>query len=165
MQLYVLSLRASSLRQLELLFGNSTGLDISSFDSIHCATCDNTDNAYYTFICLLMVGGRPSKKPRLVRSSYSLPGSAGRYSQNVHRHRIFTVQSTGQVNLRTRYIDAVLPASDVSETECDIGTNSHNMDPWNEIQYDDSEPQVHDDVLVAKEKRKRTAGVSKSPFN
>ncbi|KAG1886583.1 hypothetical protein F4604DRAFT_1917395 [Suillus subluteus] len=32
------------------------------------------------------------------------------------------------------------------------------MDPWNEIQYDDSKPQVHDDVLVAKEKRKWTAG-------
>ncbi|KAG1734228.1 uncharacterized protein EDB91DRAFT_1238442 [Suillus paluster] len=103
-------------------------------------------------------GGRPSKKPRLVRSSYSLPHSVGQSSQNVHHHRILTAQPTGQINLCTRYLDAVLPASDVSDAENDDGANSHDMDPWNETQYNDSEPQAHDDVFVVKEKQKRTAG-------
>ncbi|KAG1722596.1 uncharacterized protein EDB91DRAFT_1240203 [Suillus paluster] len=95
-------------------------------------------------------GGRPSKKPRLVR--HPVPGSAGQSSQNVHRHRVFAIQPTGQINLETRYLDAVLPVDNVSETH-DVSADCCKTDPWNETYISlDAEPH---EIYVLTEKQKQ----------
>jgi hypothetical protein len=95
-------------------------------------------------------GGHPSKKPQLVR--HPVPGSAGQSSHNIHCHQIFTIQPTGQINLETRYLDAVLPVDNVSETAYDGSSDCCETDPWNETHISlDAEPH---DIYVLTEKQK-----------
>ncbi|KAG2365285.1 hypothetical protein BDR07DRAFT_1481550 [Suillus spraguei] len=78
--------------------------------------------------------GRPSKKPRLVRHVLSDPTGAS--SCNVQRHRIYAVDPTGQIDLRTTYLNGT-PAGATPELELGINTNLFE-DPWNESQNDTS---------------------------
>ncbi|KAG1864355.1 hypothetical protein F4604DRAFT_1882078 [Suillus subluteus] len=97
--------------------------------------------------------GHPSKKPRLVR--HLLPSTTAKTFSDKGHHRIFTVQPTGQINLRTTYLDAT-PANDTLEPEPDA--NIGGEDPWNESQNNsfiiDTEPC---NLTVAKEQRRWTA--------
>jgi hypothetical protein len=105
-------------------------------------------------------GGCPSKKPRLVR--HPVPGSAGQSSQNVHRHQVFAIQPTGQINLETRYLDAVLPVDNASETAYDVSADCCETDPWNETYISlDTEPH---DIYVLAEKQKQMVKVSDISF-
>ncbi|KAG2132161.1 hypothetical protein BD769DRAFT_1627646 [Suillus cothurnatus] len=78
--------------------------------------------------------GRPSKKPCLVRHVLSDPTGAS--SCNIQRHRIYAVDPTGQIDLRTTYLNGT-PAGATPELELGVNTNLFE-DPWNKSQNDTS---------------------------
>lgn len=107
--------------------------------------------------------GCPSKRPKLIRHTQQDTTQPSNY---VDRHRVFSLQPSGQFALRTTYIPAALPKEDENAVDTDAGpTIPTDDDPWNEMVPFDPSSEV-DDVLgapeipMAKKRRRRTAGVS-----
>ncbi|KAG1889704.1 uncharacterized protein F5891DRAFT_1198475 [Suillus fuscotomentosus] len=104
--------------------------------------------------------GHPSKKPHLVRHSLPTAGTSTS-SHNIQRHRNFTVKPTGQINLRTTYLDATAATSTENpELELVINTQTNLKDPWNESHGDTGllSDMVPHNVMVGNAQRRRTAG-------
>lgn len=112
--------------------------------------------------------GRPSKHPKLVRHTLLDPNQP---SNHVDRHRIFSLQRSGQVGLRTSYIPTSSPEKEDKDipartlpTGADPTAHTDN-NPWNETEYFDPACEVDDafgapEVPTAEKRRRRTAGVS-----
>ncbi|KAG2144653.1 uncharacterized protein EDB93DRAFT_1241226 [Suillus bovinus] len=76
--------------------------------------------------------GRPTKRPRLVKHTQTVPNAP----DQVQRHRIFSLQPTGQISLRTSYIPANITD--------DLGESASDPDPWNEVEH--SAPVICEDT-------------------
>ncbi|KAG2047143.1 hypothetical protein BDR06DRAFT_976975 [Suillus hirtellus] len=110
--------------------------------------------------------GCPSKRPKLVRHT---PLDPNQPSNHVDRHRIFSLQPSGQVGLRTSYIPTSSPEKEdenipLHTVPADSDPTMPTKDnPWNEMEYFDPASEV-DNVLgvpeipMAKKRRRRTAG-------
>ncbi|KAG1762145.1 hypothetical protein EDD22DRAFT_979916 [Suillus occidentalis] len=103
-----------------------------------------------------MAGGRPSKKPRLVRHTISTDSAAA----HVHRHRIFALQQDGEFALRTSYLPAnPLSISDLVTESPESGShNNHFADPWNEAEFEPAQNEpttiIMEEVIKAKRTRR-----------
>ncbi|KAG1834036.1 hypothetical protein DFJ58DRAFT_735912 [Suillus subalutaceus] len=93
-------------------------------------------------------GGRPSKRPKLIQHI-----RRDDTDQVNTRHRNFSLQANGNFNLRTSYLSAPKPAA--IEDKQVSSQYAHSVDPWNELQLEDSLP--HFDELV-QARRRRTPG-------
>ncbi|KAG2061166.1 hypothetical protein BDR06DRAFT_966935, partial [Suillus hirtellus] len=98
-------------------------------------------------------GGRPSKRPKLIRHIHS-----DTVDQVSTRHRNFSLQANGNFSLRTSYLSASRPAIEEEQalSQQDIGVDS---DPWNETQFSQEieDPQSHLDGPT-QARRRRTPG-------
>ncbi|KAG1797493.1 uncharacterized protein HD556DRAFT_1431147 [Suillus plorans] len=110
--------------------------------------------------------GRPSKRPKLVRHTLLDPNQP---SNHVDRHRIFSLQRSGQVGLQTSYIPTSSPEKEDKDIPaCTLPTGADptahtDDDPWNETEYFDPACEVDDafgapEVPTAEKRRRRTAG-------
>ncbi|KAG2120428.1 uncharacterized protein F5147DRAFT_741483 [Suillus discolor] len=101
-----------------------------------------------------MAGGRPSKKPKLLRHTISTDSAAA----HVHRHQIFALQQDGEFALRTSYLPANPLSISDSVAESPESPNNNLADPWNEVEFDpvQNEPTttVTEEVIKAKRTRR-----------
>ncbi|KAG1799950.1 uncharacterized protein BJ212DRAFT_1488204 [Suillus subaureus] len=106
--------------------------------------------------------GCPSKHPKLVR--HTQPDTT-QPSNHVNRHRMFSLQPSSQLALRTSYIPATLPEKeDENAVDTDAGpTVPTEDDPWNKMVPFNPSSEV-DNVLgapempMAEKRCRRTAG-------
>ncbi|KAG1836053.1 hypothetical protein DFJ58DRAFT_735266 [Suillus subalutaceus] len=91
--------------------------------------------------------GRPTKRPRLVKHTQTVANAP----DQVQRHRIFSLQPTGQISLRTSYIPANITD--------DLGESASDPDPWNKVEHsaDTNLPFAESEVL--RERHQKNSGL------
>ncbi|KAG2117119.1 uncharacterized protein F5147DRAFT_742928 [Suillus discolor] len=98
-----------------------------------------------------MAGGRPSKKPKLVRHTISTDSAAA----HVHRHQIFALQRDGEFALRTSYLPANPLAISDSVVKSSESHSDDTFNPWNKVEFEavQNEPTISEEAIRGKQIR------------